>query len=80
MAAPLKTPAQSVAISSRSTRAAPAFEKLHLALVPFGGGPRGKCAEITSLTRLGILVQRVESVLAGRQSADHENESLVACR
>src|SRR3989442_805029 len=47
------------------------LEKLHLVLVSCGCGPRGKCTEVASLAGLRILVQGVESVLAGRQFADH---------
>jgi len=57
-----------------STGSAPSLEELHLSLVPFGRSPGGKCAEVPSLTGLGILMQRVESVLARWELANHRNK------
>ena len=62
-----------VDISANATSAV--FEILHRLLVRLGCGSCGKRSEVLALSRLGILLARVQTILAGFQLADHSKGS-----
>ncbi len=47
------------------------LEILHFPFVFHSAGSRGKCAEIAAFAGFGILGARIETVLSGREFADH---------
>jgi hypothetical protein len=49
----------------------PTFEKLHRALVLFGGSARFESPQVAATSSLGILLSRIEPILSGFHFANH---------
>jgi hypothetical protein len=47
------------------------FEILHRTLMALGGGAAGEGAKIAAAPGLRVLLARIETILAGRELADH---------